>query len=180
MFDKEYTFIGKHADYVKKLTSNPFSDDVKQKGIFQRNVDVFMVAPFVGVLNNRKSIQDNDGSKLTTKIFTDQLTSRLTELNFILATVILNDRELVSNQEKIENAFKKIYEDKYKDEIYKKFNEYLLGGVEILYEKIIVGTTSFDDVISNFNIFIEDFNSIYSNSTYQKKSIFDQDDLRID
>lgn len=179
MFDKEYSFSGKHADYVKALTSNPFSDDSKQRGVFLRNVDVFMIAPFVGVLNNRKSLQDSINSKSTTKIFTDQLTSRLYELNYILMTVVLNDRDINDSQERIENAFKKLFEDQYKEELYKKFNEYLLGGVEVLFEKIIQGAVSFDDILSNFNLFVEDFNTIHSNSTYQRQSIFDQDELKI-
>lgn len=179
MFDKEFSFLGKHADYVRALTSNPFSDDGKQRGIFQRNVDVYMIAPLVGLLYNRKSLQEISNTKNPTKIFTDQFASRTEELNFILQTIILNDRDALENDARIENTFKKLYEDNYKEKFYSKFNEYLLGGVELLYEKIIKGATSFDDILSNFNVFIEDFNLMYSNSSYQKQSIFDQDDLEI-
>ena len=177
MFDREYTFSGAHAEMVRALTSNPFKEEGNQKGLFQRNIDVYMISPIVGLLYNRKSRPDSS-SNLTSKIFTDAFLQRTDELNFIYTTIILNDREIAENDKRIENAFKNKYEKTNKNfEIL--FDSYLLGGLEFLYEKLIKNTQSFDEVLSNFNLFIEDFNATFSKSTQNKQSIYDQEELEI-
>ena len=44
-FDREYVFKGKHAKYVNELKEN----------IFNRNIDVFILAPVLGLVYNRKT-----------------------------------------------------------------------------------------------------------------------------
>lgn len=172
MFDREYAFTGKHADYVRDLTSNPFSEERKGRGVFHRNIDLYMVAPFVGLLYNKKAIPEN--SSKNTKIFTDQFTSRDSELNFILFTILLNDREVQDPEDKIINAFKNSYDDNSNTELVQRFNQYLLGGVEVLYEKIVEKSKSYDDIIDNFNSFLEEFNKLYSTPAHLMQS-FDKD-----
>ncbi len=45
MFDKEYSFRGKHAEYVVKLTAEY---DDKHHKLFNTNYDVYAVAPIIG------------------------------------------------------------------------------------------------------------------------------------
>ena len=52
MFDKEYAFKGSHAEKVIKLTAK--IDDRNQ--IFKRNYDVYLMAPIVGFLYQRRYI----------------------------------------------------------------------------------------------------------------------------
>lgn len=175
MFDKEFAFTGKHADYVDKLTSNPFSEQSSLRGLFKSNIDLFLLAPMVGVIYNRRSLKDNSVS-LNTKIFTDQFTPRTDDLNFIYKTILLNDRDTQNVEERVENAFRKSYDDQLNKANESKFYEYLLGGVEILYEKIIENTTNYDELLMNYVNFITEFNKMYNQNIYQKGSIFELDD----
>ena len=56
----EFQFKGRHADYVRKLTSE--IDTSAKFKIFQYNVDVLIFAPIVGMIYGRKSDVDNDNS----------------------------------------------------------------------------------------------------------------------
>ena len=51
MFDNEYSFKGAHAVKVNKLTAKfPQSGN----SLFKRNIDVFVLAPIVGMLYNNQ------------------------------------------------------------------------------------------------------------------------------
>ena len=54
MFDKEYSFKGSHAEKVSKLTAK-FDETTS---LFDRNFDVYMMAPIVGFLYGRKADLD--------------------------------------------------------------------------------------------------------------------------
>ena len=55
MFDKEYSFRGKHAEYVVKLTAEY---DDKHHKLFNTNYDVYAIAPIIGFLYQRKAELD--------------------------------------------------------------------------------------------------------------------------
>ena len=70
MFDKMYTFKGNHAEKVIKLTAK--FDDKNQ--LFKRNLDVYIMAPIVGFLYQRKDESSNyDISQESTKVFPEKL-----------------------------------------------------------------------------------------------------------
>ncbi|HRR75215.1 MAG TPA: hypothetical protein P5191_00165 [Ruminococcus sp.] len=51
MFDKEYAFKGKHSQMVQDLTKK---FDVKNNQLFQRNYDVYLLAPIIGFFIKEK------------------------------------------------------------------------------------------------------------------------------
>ena len=58
MFDKEYSFKGKHADMVEKLTgsfsiTNADGTTQNKHKLFERNFDVYLLAPIIGFLYRR-------------------------------------------------------------------------------------------------------------------------------
>lgn len=163
MYDKEFSFTGKHAIMVEDLTKNPYKSSVDSIGgrfVFKSNIDVFMVAPLVGVLFNRKS--EKDPSTQNTKIFGDQFKSRYNDIEFLIKLVILTFRdEHISNKDKIELAFKGYYDSVKSDYIRKTFEFYLLGGVEYLHEMIIQDTKNIDEVVRKFEIFNDIFHDNY-------------------
>ena len=59
MFDKEYSFKGIHAEKVSKLTAK-FDETTS---LFERNFDVYMMAPIVGFLYGRKADLDKNSSE---------------------------------------------------------------------------------------------------------------------
>ena len=70
MFDKEYSFRGSHAEKVTQLTAE---FDKSGNKLFARNYDVYLLAPIVGFLYNRKAEIDKENDKIIkpTKIFPD-------------------------------------------------------------------------------------------------------------
>ncbi|MCP5495302.1 MAG: hypothetical protein H7A23_12165 [Leptospiraceae bacterium] len=131
MFETEYIFKGKHAEYVKDL------NDKYQ--LMNRNLDVLILAPIIGLLHNRRSEMDRS-QPTETSIFTDQLRSEGKKLSFIYNLVLLLDE--TDGEISIDDRFQKAFEtSEPKSEEGKKnnhiFNSYVLGGVEILHEKLI-------------------------------------------
>lgn len=102
MFDREYSFRGKHAQYVKDLV------DKDKAGLFNRNIDVYILAPIIGYLYGRKAKEDT--GELTTKIFAEQLHKEQIKLKFIYRLIMLLDDtyELTTEEKLIGHLEKKI------------------------------------------------------------------------
>lgn len=134
LFEKEYSFKGKHAVAVEKLTA--IFDSVQKTKIFQRNVDIYVLAPIVGFLFQRKAELDKSIDE-TTKIFPQQLTQYKDELEFSYRLIMLLDKNNEPDVNKrIDKAFRFIgTSEAEKDEIL--FENYVRGGIEILNEKLI-------------------------------------------
>lgn len=158
----EFQFKGKHADYVRKLTSE--IDTRTKFKIFQYNVDVLVLAPIVGMIYGRSSSIDNDNSINSVKINYQQLTNRSSSINYNKELILLlNRRENIDINERINRAFRYIYDEKEemkakKEECEKEYIEYVLGGVEVLFEKIMINNDpkNIDDYIDNLFSFVSD------------------------
>ena len=46
MFEKDIIITGTHASYIKEMK--------EVAGLFARHLDIYMLAPIMGILNNRK------------------------------------------------------------------------------------------------------------------------------
>ena len=88
MFDKEYSFRGKHAEYVVKLTAEY---DDKHHKLFNTNYDVYAIAPIIGFLYQRKAELDKTGD--ATKIFPDKLIKEQQNLVFNYRLIMLLDEK---------------------------------------------------------------------------------------
>lgn len=154
-FDREYVFKGKHAKYVIELKNS----------VFNRNVDILILAPVIGLVYDRKSEIDNSGefSAVNTSIFAETMTSENEKILFnYRLCMLLSDEN--TDEEKIDNAFKYYTSDDSENlERFKKnirlYNSYILGGVEILYELLLKGN--------------KEFNGDPNNEIYKKKVISD-------
>lgn len=157
MFDKEYSFKGGHAEKVIKLTAQ-FGNEPNIK-LFQRNLDVYLVAPIVGFLYGRKADLQTGIDRV---INHTQLIYEKTNLIFNYRLVMLLDEKYESNaDERINKAFKYFGTDKAAaDELL--YEEYVRGGVELLYEKLIETSNSPDDYIKKLYDFLEEFNERYN------------------
>ena len=102
MFDKEYSFKGIHAEKVSKLTAK-FDETTS---LFERNFDVYMMAPVVGFLYGRKADLDKNSSE-TTKIFPDILMREKDNLMFNYRLIMLLDKNNEPELDKrIDKAFR--------------------------------------------------------------------------
>lgn len=170
MFDKEYSFRGSHAEKVIKLTGE-FNQNHNK--LFNRNLDVYLMAPIVGFLYQTKANLDR-GSKDSrdTKIFPEQLINEQQNLQFTYRLIMLLDKEHEPDlDERINKAFRYYGSDKAQpDEAL--YEEYVRGGVDVLYDKLIASANSEADYLKNLYDFMEEFDERY-NQNVSADSILD-------
>jgi hypothetical protein len=166
LFDKEYSFKGKHAEKVIKLTAK-FDKDNQ---LFARNLDVYMIAPIIGFLYGRKA--DLDRGAETTKIFPDILMREQPNLMFNYRLIMLLDKENEPDfEERMNKAFRYYGREEAKDDE-ELYEQYVRGGVDVLYEKLIENAKTSDDYLKNLYDFLEEFDERY-NQTVSTDSILD-------
>ena len=156
MFDKEYAFKGKHAQMVSDLTKK---FDIMNNQIFQRNYDVYLLAPIIGFLYQRKADVDYSPNINPTKIFGDILMKNIDDLMFNYRLIMLLDKKNEPNAEKrIEKAFRG-NKDENDEALYES---YVRGGVEVLYEKLMEGVTAPEEYVNKLYDFLEEFDERYN------------------
>lgn len=108
MFDKEYSFRGKHCDYVIKLTAEY---DGKRHKLFPTNYDVYEIAPIIGFLYGRQAELDKSGD--ATKIFPDKLLKEQQNLLFNYRLIMILDKNHEPDlNERLNKAFRYYGTDK--------------------------------------------------------------------
>ena len=158
MFDKQYRFRGRHAVRVDELTS-VFDSDSKAK-LFERNVDVYVNAPIVGFLYGRTAEPDDTRNPETNQVYNqnvmgDRVIYSQEELLFNFRLIMLLDKEYEPDEDvRINKAFRHMGEDP-ADEA--RFDSYVRGGVDVLYEKLIEGVSSPDEYVMRLYDFVEEF-----------------------
>ncbi|MDR0606470.1 MAG: hypothetical protein LBG80_19515 [Bacteroidales bacterium] len=157
MFDKEYSFRGHHAIKVKEM--------VRQIGghlpIFERNYDVYLISPLIGFLYNRQSDIDTI-TPGKTDIFPEILIRNARELKFNYQIIMLLDESYENDfNNRITKAFKNFNTDAAADDE-KHYNKYVLGGVEVIYEKIIEKSINMEDCLDKYYAFMEDFDERFN------------------
>lgn len=157
MFDKQYRFSGSHAEKVNELTA-VFDEESKAK-LFEHNYDVYINAPLIGFLYGRKGIKNSDGNVSFQNIFPEQMINASDQLKFILRLILLLDKEYEPDEAKrIDKAFRYFGTE----EDLALFDQYVLGGVEVLYEKLIEGANGPDEYIERLYDFVEEFNDRFN------------------
>lgn len=163
MFDKQYRFRGRHALRVDALTS--VFDSVSRAKLFDRNVDVYANAPLIGFLYGRTADVDDTKNPETNQVYSqnvmgDRVIYSQEELQFNFRLIMLLDKSYEPDEEaRINKAFRHMGEDP-NDEA--RFDSYVRGGIDVLYEKLIEGANSPDDFVNRLFDFIEEFNERFN------------------
>ena len=154
IFDHEYFFHGVHAERLIALTSQ-FGNSSSLK-LFQRNVDVFMIAPVIGFIYGKRSTLDNSQPDRTINFA--QMTYYKNDLIFNYRLVVLLDKDYEPDpQNRLDKAFRFMGTPQAEaDE--KRFEEYIRGGIDILYEKLVTPGQNYE---INLISFLEEFNDRY-------------------
>ena len=158
MFDKQYRFRGIHAVRVDALTS--VFDDTSKAKLFERNVDVYTNAPLVGFLYGRRADVDDTKNPETNQVYNqnvmgDRVIYSQEELMFNFRLIMLLDKAYEPDEDKrINKAFRQMGEDPADEE---RFDSYVRGGVDVLYEKLIEGASAPEDYANNIYDFLEEF-----------------------
>lgn len=133
-FKKEFEFKGKHA----KMASELWIANDYEHTYFKRLIDLYVVAAIVGFRVDRKA--DVDYSPFDSKsIFPEQMIKAKEDLDFIMQMMLMLDNSShLSTEESVKKAFRGA-ESKEEFEHYQEMlNSYVRGGVEELYERLIV------------------------------------------
>lgn len=154
LFMEDYLFAGSHEEKARKLTSE--IDNASGAKIFSSAIELYMAAAVVGAYYKKKSCREK-GEK-TLRIMQNQFTNHYEKLMFIYKLVMLSNSDLkLEPIDKINNAFR--YREN--EENIKVFEEYMLGGVDILYDKLFVSTnTSYEDFLASLNGLLSEFEKI--------------------
>lgn len=162
MFNKEYSFKGKHAEYVIGLTS-PI--DKGSNKLFNRNLDVYILAPIVGFLYNRRAPVDKESNK-ETKIFGDILMKNGTTLKYNFKLImLLADVDKVPVEERINRAFRYNEHAEQMAGCEDLYEQYVRGGVEVLYEKLVHNVVETDDYLKRLYDFLEEVKDRWNDET---------------
>ena len=159
MFNTDYRFVGKHATYIKILNeyTKNLDKNAKVAGLFPIAVDVYMVAPLIGVSYNQAKPVDlaTDDS---VNILASQIVKRKDTFDTVYRLVLLADKSTnLTDDEKVARAFKDD-EDKVKTEQNMElFHAYARGGIEWLYEQATDDATTEDDYIGEVNAIVQQF-----------------------
>jgi hypothetical protein len=157
MFDNDISLVGKHATYTKFL--------VNDVSVFKRFMDVYMNGAIFGLLYGRKCEKDLDSTDKANILASTVINEKM-RCDFIYRLIMLLDETPGLS---IENRIDRAFRDDAKGEKSENhtanmqlFTSYVLGGIEVLYEKFTEDCTTKEDylnkiyeVLSNFKEEIE-------------------------
>jgi hypothetical protein len=170
MFKKNILIKGKHADYMKKLAA--IVDAGNGIKLFDRNLDVYIFAPIVGAVYGRTAPVDNE-LKDDTSIHTEQLQGELDVLTYNYRLImLLAQKGTLSIDERMNKAFRYDKDEEKRKAGDELFQKYVLGGIEVLYEKIMEDAKETDDYLLNIFKFISEYNERY-NALIENEGIYD-------
>ena len=159
IFLEEYAFRGYQADYANSLSKNEIDVESKTK-IYRTTIELFMAAAVIGCYNNKR-IKKAKGDQ-TRKIFQDAFRNHDRELRFIYQLVMLSNSNMVNSDDRINAAFRNLNDEKN----WNLFEEYMLGGLEILYNHFFpksenkISKDDFDDYFDRLFALIIEFKEI--------------------
>ena len=152
LFLKNYSFYGKHCDMVKKLTQK--IDEDSGASVFSTAIELFVVAALVGAKTDHKEKPSIDKTR-ETKILAEQFNSHSPEVQIAFKMVTL-----LGNSNKYDEVerLNKTFRNPETDENYSQFEEYMLGGLEDIYNKIMLDTNkTYSDYLKSVNDFLGQF-----------------------
>lgn len=160
MFNRDYSFRGRHAEMVIALTA--LFDDKGNK-LFIRNLDVYLVAPIVGFIFGRTAELESTGK--TTNILFEAMSKETTTLWFNYRLIMLLDKNNEQDFDKrIEKAFRQYGSDQAKNDE-ELYESYVRGGVELLHEKLMKNIKIPEDYLKNLYEFMDEYESLYGQSS---------------
>lgn len=139
MFDRDFTFTGKHATYVKFLVHNA--------KLYKRYMDVYMSGAVFGLLHNRKAPRDTSSTDDATIPAGTLIGSRDNCMLLYRLAMLLGDATTLDQQARIDRAFRDDANEEEPEKLQENlelFNSFVRGGIEEMYEEFIDGhgTTS--------------------------------------
>ena len=156
IFNDDYQFKGAHAEKVNRLTA---AFNKTNSSLFNRNLDVYILAPIVGFLFNRTSPLDTSGKPAN--VLYAAMSKEVNTLWFNYRLIMLLDKQYEPNFDKrVDKAFRFYGKDQsIPDE--ERYESFVRGGVDVLYEKLIEASNTEEDYLNNLYAFMEEFEERY-------------------
>ena len=133
---------------------------------FRRLIDLYVVAAVIGFRVDRKAEADYAPNE-SKSIFPEQMTGAKDDLDFIMQMMmILENRRELGPEESVKKAFRGV-ETQEEFEYYRDlFNSYVRGGVEELYERLILRKSEvdeefYDEKTANIMALMERFGTVF-------------------
>lgn len=166
MFDKEYEFVGKHADMVLALRSDSSDSSQPPESLFKRFIDVYLIAPIVGFLYQKKAPVDSSPTK-PRSIFAETIIAEKSRLMLVYRLIMILDRKIeLDINERVGRTFRETDEDSVRENM-ALHDEYVRGGVEVLYDKLIGTSKTEEERIGNMMDFVAEFDEKFNERTGQ-------------
>lgn len=175
MFERDYAIIGKHATYLKAMAKKDNKDNPDQAEhpfVYSRYIDVYMNAAIWGLLYGRRVTRDNS-SKDRARIYADAFNGEHDQCVFLYRLVMLLDESTtLTPEERVDRAFKddaRPDNDEKNAQNMELFHSYVLGGIEVLYERITDGCTTQEDYVDRIYNLMAAFKDELSNISYEEQ-----------
>lgn len=155
MFENDYTITGKHATYLKFLAVKNSKDDpdsaTTSAKLFERYVDVYMNAAVWGLLYSRTAKRDTTSDDRA-RVYADAFANERENCVFLYRMVMLLDKTTeLDPEERVNRAFRYDTQtdkaDAFKENM-ELFNDYVRGGIELMYEQFTDGCSTRDDYLN--------------------------------
>lgn len=157
-FKTDYKFRGKHAKMVSELWAlNDY-----EHTYFKRLVDIIPLAAVIGFRMSRKSVEDYAPVETKT-VFLQQMLNAKEDLDFIMQMMImLENGGKLSQEQAVKKAFRGPETKEEFEQYQDMFDSYVRGGVEELYERLVVRKADGDDAFyenktANLMVLLERF-----------------------
>lgn len=162
MFDKDIVITGKHATYLKFLAkkASELKKDALSIEIFNRYIDVYMAGAVIGAIKNRKEEAETSRDE-SARIFAEAVIREQANLKMIYRLILLTDDPSLSEEERIDGAFRN---DSKPDKVasgMEIFHAYACGGISWLYEKFTDGATTREDYLERLSQIVAEFQEDY-------------------
>lgn len=147
----EHNFYGTHAMKAVEL---------RDLGFFDRLVDILAVAPLLGFEYNCVSDRNNQDN-VEKGMFRSQLMKVDAQLELDYKTIMLLDRNYEPDEtERFKKAFQTAPDQRSPEDL-EHFEEYVRGGVDFLYDKLVgTGNTQYERLME-LQEFVESFSERY-------------------
>lgn len=138
---KAIDFYGKHADIVNLLTNETSSAGSKSIIVFERKLDVWYVAGFLGLKHNRFIGEADKSTKTKTSVFVETLNNNIDEINLYTTLLALKLADIDDKKQLQAALLNEIELDNqklnYEQDRMDLFHGYALGGLEYIEQKLL-------------------------------------------
>lgn len=147
-FRKEVVITGRHA----RLIDDMWEQNQIQKSFFKRLVDLYAIAPVIGLRTKKRILADTTEDRKRT-VQVQQLLDKEPELQQIMRMIILLDEtQKHTKEERVNKAFRGPKTQKEFDENVELFNSYMRGGIEVLHELLVQRALGLEDNYSDVRV----------------------------